>query len=50
MVHFIKEIIYIAISIIIIISCFKAKLSIDKINDLEVKTIFIENDIFASNV
>ena len=49
-VHFIKEIIYIAISIIIIIFCFIAKFSIDKINDLEVKTNFIENDIFAPNL
>lgn len=44
--HCVRESIYITISVLIIISCFKAKSSIDKINDLKVKTNFTENFIF----
>ena len=44
--HFIRESIYIAISVLIIISCFKANSSINKINDLAVKTSFTENNTF----
>jgi len=48
--HLIRESFYIAISVLIIISCFKAKSSIDKINDLKVKTNFEENFIFRSKL
>lgn len=43
-VNSIRELIYIAISVLIIISCFKANSSINKINDLAVKTSFTENN------
>ena len=48
--HFIRESIYIAISVLIIISCFKANSSINKINDLAVKTSFTENNTLMQSL
>jgi type IV secretory pathway VirB3-like protein len=48
--HFVRESIYLAISVLIIISCFKAKSSINKINDLAVKTSFTENNTFTPSL
>lgn len=48
--HFVRESIYIAISVLIIISCFKAKSSINNINDLAVKTNFTGNNTFTPNI
>ena len=48
--HLIREAIAIAISVLIIISCFKANSSINKINDLAVKTNFTGNNTFTQNI